>query len=82
MADSDVSVRTVEGTDDSGRFVGVVETALAAALERASVAGQWELVGQLAAELEARRTRREGESRPTEGAPVVTLDDAKRRAQR
>jgi hypothetical protein len=32
-----------------------VEDALALALERASAAGQWSIVGQIAAQLEARR---------------------------
>lgn len=36
-----------------------VEVALATALERASVAGEWAVVGQLARELEARRKSHE-----------------------
>jgi hypothetical protein len=43
-------------------LVGVVETALARALELAARAGRWELVGQLARELEARRQNRHGRS--------------------
>lgn len=44
--------------DDSLELGGVVETALAGALTAAAQDGQWELVGRLAAELEARRTAR------------------------
>lgn len=40
--------------------VDVVETALADALRRASEAGAWEAVAQLARELEARRKARSG----------------------
>ncbi len=68
-SDSDVSARTVEASDESGRFVGVVESALAKALEAAVTAQRWELVGQLAAELTARRQAREGET----SADVVPL---------
>lgn len=50
-----------------------VELALSDALTRASVAGQWEVVSQLARELEARRRAREGATN------VVHLDDAKAR---
>jgi hypothetical protein len=48
-----------------GRTLGVdnlqsgVEAALAVALERASAAGRWDVVAQLARELEARRLARE-----------------------
>jgi hypothetical protein len=45
-----------------------VETALAAALEGATAAREWALVGQLARELEARRLAR---------AQVPSLDDAR-----
>lgn len=55
--------------DDSPDLGGVVETALAEALGLAARAGQWSVVERLAAELEARRLRREGSS----AAPVVTL---------
>ena len=47
-----------------------VETALATALEGASAAREWALVGQLARELEARRLAR---------AQVPTLDEARAR---
>jgi hypothetical protein len=41
-----------------GNAVDAVEAALAHALKKASAAGQWALVGQLAKELEARRLAR------------------------
>jgi hypothetical protein len=45
---------------DSRAAPDVVEVALADALRRASEAGAWETVGQLARELEARRRARSG----------------------
>jgi hypothetical protein len=53
----------VTNGDDS---IDAVEVALAAALERASVAGEWAVVATLARELEARRA--------AERAPVVSLE--------
>jgi hypothetical protein len=53
------------GSDDivlTPELVGVVESALARALEAAAAAGKWEVVGQLAAELAARRQGRDGGS--------------------
>ena len=50
-----------------------VEVALATALERASAAGAWDVVGTLAAELEARRKAR------TEADNVVAIDRARRK---
>jgi hypothetical protein len=50
-----------------------VETALADALTKAAVAGQWSAVDALTAELKARREAR---------AKVVMLDTARRRRQR
>ena len=44
-----------EGAAESLPIPGGVEAVLAAALERASVAGRWDVVAQLARELEARR---------------------------
>lgn len=55
--------------DDSIEVGGVVESALAEGITIAARAGQWSLVSQLAAELEARRMRR-GESAAAE---VVSL---------
>jgi hypothetical protein len=49
----------------------VVETALARALDAAVTAQRWELVEQLARELEARRLAREG--RPP-GAGLLEID--------
>jgi len=49
-----------------------VEAALAAALERASMAGEWATVALLARELQARREARAG---------VVMLDSARKRRQ-
>jgi len=60
--------------DDSIGAGGVVETALAEALALAARAGQWSVVSQLAAELEARRQRRDGAS-VAGGAEVVQLAD-------
>ena len=40
--------------------IDTVEEALAAALARASAAGRWDIVAQLARELEARRLRAAG----------------------
>lgn len=59
--------------DDPLELAGVVETALASALTAAARAGQWELVGRLAAELEARRTARTVAS----GAGVADLGEAR-----
>ena len=67
--DSDVSARTVEGSDDSGRFVGVVESALARVLTLAAEAGKWDVVRAVTAELERRTVAREGVA----GADVVPL---------
>jgi hypothetical protein len=50
-----------------GGAVDAVEAALAAALDRASAAGRYDVVIQLARELEARRTTRLGN--------VVRLED-------
>jgi hypothetical protein len=47
-----------------------VESALAKALEGATAAGRWDVVAQLAQELQARRLERAGN--------VVRLDPAKR----
>lgn len=47
---------------------GVLETAIAAALQLAAEAQQWEIVGQLARELEARRVNR------VEGAGVPNAE--------
>jgi len=58
---------------------GVVETALARALMLAAEAGRWELVGRLAAELEARRIARSGGNVAPEALP---LDAGPRRTQR
>ncbi len=56
---------------------GVVETALAKALEAAAAAGQWAVVSRLGAELEARsEARGAGSSR---GATVIELSCAERR---
>lgn len=49
-----------------GMLVGVVETALAEALALAARAGRWEIVGQLARELEQRRAARSGFDRRDE----------------
>jgi hypothetical protein len=63
--------------DDLIDAAGVVETALAEALALAARAGQWSVVSQLAAELEARRRRHDG----GEPAEVVSLaDHASKRA--
>ncbi|HEX4477977.1 MAG TPA: hypothetical protein VH142_22975 [Polyangiaceae bacterium] len=51
----------------------VVEAALADALTKASAAGEWTTVAQLARELEARREARVG---------VVKLDTARKRRER
>jgi len=51
-----------------------VEAALADALTRASVASQWELVAQLARELEARRRAREAPE-------IVRLDERRGRGR-
>lgn len=52
-----------------------VEAALGDALTKASAAGAWEVVGQLARELEARRKARQAPE-------VVDLDAARRRRER
>jgi hypothetical protein len=64
--------------------VDVVDAALAAALERASAAGEWSTVATLAGELAARRAAREARpsGAPTEGARVLDLDEARRRRER
>jgi len=59
---SNASARIVEREDVSGQFVGVVETALAEALEVAIRAQKWELVAQLTSELTARRHARENKA--------------------
>ena len=56
---------------DSPRAVDAVEAALAEALCRASAAGEWAVVAQLARELEARRGARSA-------ANVVRIDSVKR----
>lgn len=61
------SPRTIR--DDS---IDAVEAALATALERASAAGEWGAVGQLARELEARRVA-------TTSSNVLALDVEKAR---
>jgi hypothetical protein len=63
-------------TVPSDALVGTVESALAEALSQASREGRWELVAQLAGELEARRRAREGQP----SASVVDLDAFARRA--
>jgi len=55
--------------------VDVVEAALASALERAAVAGEWATVQALARELEARRTARQASG-------VVSLDAAREKRNR
>ncbi len=52
-----------------GQGSDVVEAALAEALRGATAAGRWEVVAQLARELEARREARAG---------VVKLDDRRK----
>ncbi len=52
-------------------FSDAVEVALADALQRAAVEHRWDVVSQLARELEARRLARSSDK-------VVTLSDAKR----
>jgi hypothetical protein len=59
-------------------IAAVVEEALAGALARASAAGRWDVVTQLARELEARRLARGGVA----VAGVVDLNDEKRRRGR
>jgi hypothetical protein len=54
-----------------------VEDALAKALSAASAAGQWEVVGQLAAELQARREAREAKA-AAESAKVIQLGRGRR----
>jgi hypothetical protein len=56
---------------DNGRHLDPVETALASALSRATVEGRWDVVSQLAGELQARREAR---------ASVVRLDPRRRRS--
>ncbi len=60
-----------EPLGQSGGNQDPVETALADAIGRASIAGEWGIVGQLARELEARRTAREARN-------VVTLRPPKK----
>jgi hypothetical protein len=67
--------RTLPGPEP-GPGIDAVETALADALQRASVSGAWSTVERLAAELEARREER---SRTTGAADVVILDSARRK---
>jgi hypothetical protein len=50
-----------------------MEASLALALERASAVGRWDVVTQLAGELQARRLA---------GAPVVNLDEERVRRAR
>lgn len=71
--DAQVPDRSSAGTlpDDSPASVDPVEASLAGALDRASAAGRWDVVAQLARELEARRLA----STPN----VVSLDAAERR---
>jgi hypothetical protein len=52
-------------------FQDAVEVALADALQRAAIEHRWDVVSQLARELEARRLARSSDK-------VVTLSDAKR----
>ena len=54
-----------------GTSKDAVESALASALEGATAAGQWQVVGQLARELEARRVAR--------SANVHSLDAARKK---
>ena len=54
---------------------GIAESALAEALRAASVAKRWDVVAQLAEELQARRRAREGDGG---GADVVSIADAVR----
>ncbi|MFP6684602.1 MAG: hypothetical protein VB934_07810 [Polyangiaceae bacterium] len=57
--------------DRLGPIEDAVETALADALQRAAIEHRWDVVSQLARELEARRLARSSDK-------VVTLSDAKR----
>ena len=50
----------VRSASDPELAADAVEAALAAALQAATVAGKWDVVAQLARELEARRTARGG----------------------
>jgi len=54
-ASEGLSVGSVVGVTERSLLPSGLETALAAALERASAAGQWDVVMALAAELRARR---------------------------
>ena len=57
--------------DRLGPIEDAVETALADALQRAAMEHRWDVVSQLARELEARRLARSSDK-------VVTLSEAKR----
>jgi hypothetical protein len=69
----DAKRREVSASYPSERFPSgdAVETALASALAAAAVAGRFDVVAQLARELEARRHARAGN--------IVLLDDARRK---
>jgi hypothetical protein len=73
--DPSASVRTPVDADAGGPAFGpvanAVETALARALEAAAAAGRFDVVAQLARELEARRLAR--------SSNVVSLDRSRRR---
>jgi hypothetical protein len=75
VADGDLSARTAPASDDCGQFVGVVESSLARALQLAAEQGQWQVVTQLATELEARREARSGSA---QGGEVVSINRTKR----
>ena len=69
----ELNARTVVNSDTEtsgvGRFLGVVETALARVLTLAAEAGKWDVVRAVTAELERRTVAREGVAL----AQVVTL---------
>lgn len=65
------------GGVQEGGGLDVVEVALAGALNEATRAGQWQLVAQLATELQARR-----ESRGGAGGRQLSLARAKPRSDR
>jgi hypothetical protein len=64
-------------TADAPALSGVVETALARALVLAAEAQRWEVVQQIAGELEARRLARAGA-----GGEVIALDAERTRRGR
>ena len=64
--------KTLEAAADGVSNEMSIESTLAAALMKATEAGQWPIVAQLAKELEARRL---------EGSNVIPLRNSKRRAE-